>query len=154
MKRRGSINTSKGAEKMLAALVKEYEQHPWRLLEPGYGLDAWDLAAKARIIPTGKVEEYRQAFFSGFPENITEMASLIERRGWVKSSDLGVYGRDSPALWPTPEGIDYAHWLTRPWHRKALDALRSGVGAIVVRVIAGIIIALLTAWLLRILGLI
>jgi len=137
---------------MLAALVKEYEQHPWRLSEPGYGLDAWDLAAKARIIPDGKVEEYRQAFLSGSPEDITEMASLIERRGWAKSSDLGAYARHSRALWPTPEGIDHAHWLMRPWHRKALDALKGDMRTVVVAVITAIIITLLTTWILRLLS--
>jgi len=57
---------------MLVALIKEYDQNPFILSEPGFGLDGWDLAAKAGIIPVEKVEEYRQAFFSGYPSDIPE----------------------------------------------------------------------------------
>ncbi len=146
------INTSKCAEKMLVALVKEYDQNAFILSEPGFGLDGWDLAAKVGITPAEKVEEYRQAFLSGCPGDIPEMASLMKRRGWVEFSDLGVYGKYSPVLFPKVEGIDHAHWLMRPWYRKALDALKGDIRTIVVAVITAIIITLLTTWILRLLS--
>jgi len=80
------------------------------------------------------------------------MTSLMKRRGWVEFSDLGVHGKYSPALFPTiPNGIDHAHWLMRPWYRKALDALKGDVRTIVVSVITAVIVTFLTTWLLRIL---
>jgi len=152
MKKVKGINTSKCAERMLIALVKEYDWNPAMLSEPGFGLDGFDLAGKAGIISAKKVEEYRKAFFSGYPSGIPVMTTLMEERDWVEFSDLGTYGEHSKALFPTVEGIDRAHWLMHPWYHKALDALKGDVRTIVVAVITAIVITLLTTWILRLLG--
>ena len=152
MRKVKDISTSKCAERMLIALVKKYDQDPWTLSEPGFGLDGWDLAGKAGIISAKKIEEYRRQALSGYPSDIPEMTSLMKQRGWIEFSDLGAYGKYSKALFPTVEGIDHAHQLIRPWYRKALDVLKGDIRTIVVAVITAIVITLLTTWILRLLG--
>ncbi len=138
------MDTSKCAEKLLVALVREFELNPAELNEPGFGLDGWDLAWKAGVILKKEADLRRQNISCGAMDDLAVAFSVITTRDWAKASDVGAHGKYSPALWPTPKGIDHAHELMRPWYRKALDAFAGDARTIVVAVVTALIISVIT----------
>lgn len=115
------MKTSKAANKILVELVKIYETNPSVLSEPGFGMDIWELAARAAMITKQEADQRRQHYLHGAWDNLPIVRKLMIDRGWVTSSELGAYGKHSVALYPTLQGIDYAHRLMRSrpvkiWH--------------------------------------
>ena len=157
-------------EKMLKTLVREYEISGDAKVR-AWGMEGHKLAVKAGIFSAEVIERALKGYkyyydvgdysYSGDnPDTpslmeINAAARHMQDKGWITVSSAeegviedGVYSR----LKPTPEGIDYAHQIMRPWHRKAWDFFRSDIRTIVVAIITAIIITLLTTWVLRLLG--
>jgi len=138
------------AERMLIALAKESNQSLGYLAEPGFGLDEWDLAAKAGIIPTETVEKRRLAFYSGYIDDLPSIAGLMIQEGWVRSIK---FDESSPrVLFPTFEGMRHARWLMRPWYQKVWDYLKGDIRTTVFAVIAALLTTLLIHWIFQLVG--
>jgi len=123
------------ADKMIVALVKVWEKAPAELSEPGWGLDIWDLAATASMISEEEARQRRKRFFFGAMDNLPSVQALMKHRGWVMYSDQGEFGKHSTALFPTLEGIDYAHKKMRSWPIKTWRS----VGKPIIRIIVALI---------------
>jgi hypothetical protein len=103
------VNTSETADKLIIALVGSFDNHPAELNEPGFGLDGWDLAVQAKLISKEEAATRKQNFLNGNMDDLPSAFHLMVERGWAKTSNVGAYGKHSPALFPTVAGIDYAH---------------------------------------------
>ena len=156
-------------EQMLKTLVKEYESSEDAEVR-AWGMEGRKLAVKAGIFSAEVIESALKGYryeleFSDYVYSlsvntqplmeINAAVKYMRAKGWITllsqeepAVEEGVYS----SLKPTPEGIDYAHKIMRPWYRKAWNFFKSDVRTIVVAVITTIIITLLATWVLRILG--
>lgn len=141
------MNTTKIADKLIVALVKVFEKDPSTLVEPGFGLDIWDLAAEASIISKEEATQRRQNYISGAMDNLPSVQQLMVNNGWITTSK--VEGDYKLTLYPTSEGIKYAHKAMRPWVRKAWDSLKAPVRIIVIAVITSIITTIVAHLILK-----
>jgi len=57
------MRSTEWAVQMLKALIREYEDNPIRFSDPGQALDIWELAVKAGVISSDKLD--MQDFYSG-----------------------------------------------------------------------------------------
>jgi len=142
----GKIKPIECAERMLVALAEESRKSLGYLAEPGFGLDEWDLAAKAGIISKESAAKRRMEFYSGYIDDLPYIAGLMTKEGWVESFKPD---KASPrTLFPTAKGLKHAEWLMRPRYQKAWDYLKGDIRACVFAVIT----ALVTVGVLRLLG--
>lgn len=164
------MKPSQYPEQMLKTLVREYEISGDAELR-AWGIEGRKLAVKAgifsdEVIKRGlkgywyndEVGDYSYSLSNVDTRSLIEISAAVrymQAKGWITLSSAGngvaensIYGR----LNLTPDGIDYAHQIMRPWYRKAWDFFKSDVRTIVVAIITAIIITLLTTWILRILG--
>jgi hypothetical protein len=148
-------------EQMLKTLVKEYESSGDAGVR-AWGMEGRKLVVKAGIFSADVIESALKGYQYEFDigeyvyisnvdtrplKEINAAAEYMQTKGWITLSSTeegmaadGVYGN----LKPTPEGIDHAHQIMRPWYRKAWDFFKNDVRTIVVAIITAIIITLLT----------
>jgi hypothetical protein len=141
------METTKVANKMIAKLVSVWERSPAALSEPGFGIDIWDLAAISGIIKRETASHRRQNFLSGAMDDLPSAQQFMQDKGWVRISELGEYGKYSPALYPTPEGVDYVR-RGRPWPTRFLRIIEESAKTIIVSVVASAITTVVTYFIL------
>ena len=154
------MKLSEYPNQMLKALVNAYNQYPGDLSEPNSGMDLWGLAVSADIISREDVSIFHEHWVGG--DSTFELHGVVvgdifaaaderRRRGRMRTVKEEFDEQRICVLLPTPEGIDYAKWLMRPWYRKMWDLFKGDVRTIIVTVIIAVIITILTNWILRML---
>lgn len=146
---RCNLNTSQIADKLIVALVRMWEKAPAELSEPGFGVDIWDLAALASLVSKEEAQRRRERFLSRAMDDLPTAGSLMKQRGWVTFSDLGEQGKYSKALYPTLEGIDYAHKIMRPWPIKVWRTIRRPTRNAIITIVSLVVVAVITYFLTR-----
>ena len=137
MAKKKRIKPSEYLERMLKALVKEYDV-PGNESIRRNGMPVTTLAIKAGIVEHYENQQLTSntpgpTIYGDFPSETEANLRIMEERGWVEK--LGppndVYVR------PTDEGLHHGKWLLRPWYLKALDPVRA-IRAIYVATVEGI----------------
>lgn len=144
-----NLNTTQMADKLIVALVKIWEKAPAELSEPGFGVDIWELAAAASLIPKEEARQRRERYLNGAMDDFPSVQSLMKQKEWVTYSDQGEYSKYSKALYPTPKGIDYAHTKMRPWPVKVWKAVGKPTRDIVITIISLVAVAIITYFLTK-----
>jgi hypothetical protein len=142
------METTKIADKMITKLVSIWERAPAELSEPGFGIDIWDLAAISGIIKRENTSHRRQNFLSGAMDDLPSAQQFMQDKGWVRISQLGEYGRYSPVLYPTPEGVDYVR-RGRPWPTRFLTMIEEAGKVIIISAVTSATTTIVTYFILN-----
>lgn len=146
------MDTSQIAHKLIITLVKMWEKSPSELSEPGFGIDLWDLAAKASIVSKDEAKRRREAYLHGAWDDLPSAQVFMKEKGWISSSDQGVYGKYSKALFPTKDGIEYVKNKSQTSISRFLSLFVKNIYKIVISVIATAIGGLILYIILRYIG--
>jgi hypothetical protein len=142
------METTKAADKMITKLVSIWERAPAELSEPGFGIDIWNLAALSGIVKRENASHRRQNFLSGAMDDLPSAQQFMQDKGWVRISQLGEYGRYSPALYPTPEGVDYVR-RGRPWPIRFLTMIEEAGKVIIISAVTSATTTIVTYFILN-----
>jgi hypothetical protein len=150
---------------MLKAIVREYEDDPgrWRLVfETGESIDGFDIAEWAGFIGKGHAEDNRYLYHGTSPKktfpkvsnvslmDIPVFIAEMKAREWVTQyqSEEGYH----TVIEPTPKGIDEGRRLLRPRYIKMWDFMKGDVRTVIVAGITAVVVAVVTALVMRALG--
>lgn len=134
-------------ERVLKALVREYNSE---VNVRSNGITEPTLAVKSGVFEdyTEEIIPNKKWTHGPFQLEMRAAIRVLEDAKYITVEGSGV----DRLIKPTHKGLVHARWLMRPWHHKIWDYLKGDVRTIAVAAITALLTAVLTYWVLQLLG--